>query len=210
MYLNVAICNQGDSANLCVYLSCCELVCVFQLVCLAVGNSHWLRNNYPHDLNIIQLISFISQVITHNRVGPPHSYGRRGAFAGRTPPPSAANRAALSETNVQEPPSALSAHLGWFMRRWRGRSLFIKMSVEERGMTKRARAGSLYAFVFTPHFPAPAARRFSSLPLSASHIRFAFNSHLTICHDRAPDSLTLLIYIWMPHMSGIAHCHQCL
>lgn len=56
------------------YLSSWELVCVFKLVCLTVGNSHWLRNNYPYDLNIIQLISFISQVITHNRVHFPCSY----------------------------------------------------------------------------------------------------------------------------------------
>lgn len=193
MYLNVAICNQGDSANLCVHLSCCELVCVFQLVCLAVGNSHWLRNNYPHDLNIIQLISFISQVITHNQLALHILMEDAGLSRGETLSPSAANCTALSETNVQEPPSALSAHLGWFMHRWRGRTLFIKMSGEERGMTKRARAGSLHAFLFTPHLPGPAARRVSSLPLSASHIRFAFNSRLTICHNRIADNLTLLI-----------------
>lgn len=41
---------------------------VNQLVCLTVGNSHSLKNNYPYDLKIIQLISFISYVIMHNRL----------------------------------------------------------------------------------------------------------------------------------------------
>lgn len=89
------------------------------------------------------------------------------------------------------------------MRRWRGRTLFIKMSGEERGMTKRAaRRISVCVRLRAP------PRRVSSLPLSASHIRFAFNSRLTIRHDRVADDLTLLIYIWMLQMSGIAHRRQ--
>lgn len=65
-----------------VCLSSWELVCVFQLVCFPAGNSHWLRNNYPHDLNIIQLISFISQVITQNGAGSLHPRRKARGFAG--------------------------------------------------------------------------------------------------------------------------------
>lgn len=34
------ICNQSVSVNLCMYLSSWKLVCVFQPVCIPVGNSH--------------------------------------------------------------------------------------------------------------------------------------------------------------------------
>lgn len=71
-----------QSGWLCEFLSSWELVCVFQFVCLAAGNSHWLRNNYPHDLNIIQLISFISRVITQNGAGSLHPRRKARCFAG--------------------------------------------------------------------------------------------------------------------------------
>lgn len=123
-----------------VSLSSWELVCVFQLVCLTVGNSHWLRNNYPYDLNIIQLISFISQVITHNRVRFPLSYERRC----RNPLPLALaflpsrRRASIEKSLI------FSTHLGWFMSLQSDLTLFSQTSSVWRRRTKWAQSLSLY------------------------------------------------------------------
>lgn len=191
--------------NLHKYLSSWELVCVFKLLCLTVGNSHWLRNNYPSDLNIIQLISFISQVITHNRVHFPCSYRRHKASLENT---TAAGFRFFSIPGDTFPWESQSAFFHSFEMIYESvvKPYFVYQNVRcKAGWQKQKQMLNLHvclspSCISLSQCFLPASHRSGDWICRdgecASHIRFTCDLCLTICHNPISADMTSLIYIW--------------